>query len=76
MPALVPAAGLMLILVIAAILVQSSILHHKTFASLPRVCETPVDDRQDDRGNIGKVRNRPGNLRYFFLQKKKRLITS
>ncbi len=32
------------------------ILHDKTFASLPLVCETPVDDRRDDRGNIAKVR--------------------
>jgi deoxyribonuclease IV len=32
------------------------ILHHKTFASLPLVCETPVDDRRNDRGNIEKVR--------------------
>ncbi|RPI35383.1 MAG: deoxyribonuclease IV, partial [Methanoregulaceae archaeon] len=32
------------------------ILRHKTFTSLPLVCETPVDDRRDDRGNIAKVR--------------------
>jgi len=32
------------------------ILHHKTFASLPLVCETPVDERRDDRGNIAKAR--------------------
>jgi deoxyribonuclease-4 len=32
------------------------ILHHPVFAPLPLVCETPVDDRRDDRGNIGKVR--------------------
>jgi deoxyribonuclease IV len=32
------------------------ILHHKVFSSLPLVCETPVDDRRDDRGNIEKVR--------------------
>jgi deoxyribonuclease-4 len=32
------------------------ILHHKTFASLPLICETPVDERRDDRGNIAKVR--------------------
>lgn len=32
------------------------ILHHTVFASLPLVCETPVDDRRDDRGNILKVR--------------------
>jgi deoxyribonuclease-4 len=32
------------------------ILHHPVFAALPLVCETPVDDRRDDRGNIAKVR--------------------
>jgi deoxyribonuclease-4 len=32
------------------------ILHNKAFTSLPLVCETPVDDRRDDRGNIEKVR--------------------
>jgi len=32
------------------------ILHHKVFSSLPLVCETPVDERRDDRGNIAKVR--------------------
>ncbi len=32
------------------------ILHHKAIAPLPLVCETPVDDRRDDRGNIAKVR--------------------
>ena len=32
------------------------ILHHTTFSPLPLVCETPVDDRRDDRGNIAKVR--------------------
>ena len=32
------------------------ILHHEVFSSLPLVCETPVDDRRDDRGNIAKVR--------------------
>jgi deoxyribonuclease-4 len=32
------------------------ILHHKAISLLPLVCETPVDDRRDDRGNIGKVR--------------------
>jgi deoxyribonuclease-4 len=32
------------------------ILHHNVFSSLPLVCETPVDDRRDDRGNIEKVR--------------------
>ena len=32
------------------------ILHNRVFATLPLVCETPVDDRRDDRGNIAKVR--------------------
>jgi deoxyribonuclease-4 len=32
------------------------ILHHKAFRQLPLICETPVDDRRDDRGNIAKVR--------------------
>jgi deoxyribonuclease-4 len=32
------------------------ILHHRVFSSLPLICETPVDDRRDDRGNIEKVR--------------------
>jgi deoxyribonuclease-4 len=36
------------------------ILHHKAFSSLPLVCETPVDERRDDRGNIAKVRELAG----------------
>ena len=36
------------------------ILHNKGFSSLPLVCETPVDDRCDDRGNIAKVRELAG----------------
>jgi deoxyribonuclease-4 len=32
------------------------ILHHPVFKSLPLVCETPVDERRDDAGNIAKVR--------------------
>jgi deoxyribonuclease-4 len=36
------------------------ILHHKAFSLLPLVCETPVDDRRDDRGNIAKVRELAG----------------
>ena len=32
------------------------ILHNPVFAKTPLVCETPVDDRRDDRGNIAKVR--------------------
>jgi len=33
------------------------ILHTRAFAVLPLVCETPVDDRRDDRGNIQAVRD-------------------
>ena len=36
------------------------ILHHKVFSQLPLICETPVDDRRDDRGNIEKVRELAG----------------
>jgi len=36
------------------------ILHHKVFSGLPLICETPVDDRRDDRGNIEKVRELAG----------------
>jgi deoxyribonuclease-4 len=32
------------------------ILHNRVFSSLPIICETPVDERRDDRGNIGAVR--------------------
>lgn len=32
------------------------ILHHPLFAKTPLICETPIDDRRDDRGNIAKVR--------------------
>jgi deoxyribonuclease-4 len=32
------------------------ILHHKVFSGLPLICETPVDGRRDDQGNIKKVR--------------------
>jgi deoxyribonuclease-4 len=32
------------------------ILHNPVFARLPLVCETPVDERRDERGNIAKVR--------------------
>jgi deoxyribonuclease-4 len=31
-------------------------LHHPVFRDLPLICETPVDDRRDDRGNLAKVR--------------------
>lgn len=34
-----------------------TILHDPVFAGLPLVCETPVDDRRDDRGNIQAVRD-------------------
>jgi deoxyribonuclease-4 len=36
------------------------LLHHPAFKDLPLVCETPVDDRRDDRGNIAKVRELAG----------------
>lgn len=36
------------------------ILCHPAFSKLPLVCETPVDDRRDDRGNIAKVRELAG----------------
>jgi deoxyribonuclease-4 len=32
------------------------ILHHPVFRDLLLVCETPVDERRDDAGNIAKVR--------------------
>ena len=32
------------------------ILHRKVFIDLPLICETPVDGRRDDQGNIKKVR--------------------
>jgi len=31
-------------------------LHHPVFRDIPLICETPVDERRDDRGNIAKVR--------------------
>lgn len=34
----------------------SSILHNPEFQDLPFICETPVDTRRDDEGNIKKVR--------------------
>jgi deoxyribonuclease-4 len=33
------------------------ILHNPAFSRLPLICETPVDDRRDDRGNIQAVRD-------------------
>jgi len=32
------------------------ILHHPVLSALPLICETPVDNRCDDSGNIAKVR--------------------
>ncbi len=32
------------------------LLHHPFLSELPLICETPVDDRRDDIGNIAKVR--------------------
>jgi deoxyribonuclease-4 len=34
----------------------SRILHHPVISALPLICETPVDERRDDIGNIRKVR--------------------
>jgi deoxyribonuclease-4 len=34
----------------------SLMLHTRFFRERPLICETPVDDRRDDRGNIAKVR--------------------
>ena len=36
------------------------LLHHPDFAALPLICETPVDKRRDDAGNIAKVRELAG----------------
>jgi deoxyribonuclease-4 len=36
------------------------ILRHGKLNKLPFICETPVDDRRDDRGNIAKVRELAG----------------
>lgn len=33
------------------------ILHNPVLSALPLICETPVDDRRDDVGNIAKVRD-------------------
>ncbi|HVP96218.1 deoxyribonuclease IV [Methanoregula sp.] len=33
------------------------LLHNPVFSRLPLVCETPVDERRDDRGNIRAVRD-------------------
>ncbi|HXW99016.1 MAG TPA: deoxyribonuclease IV [Methanomicrobiales archaeon] len=37
-----------------------NILHHPAFARLPLICETPVDERRDDVGNLRKVRELAG----------------
>jgi deoxyribonuclease-4 len=37
-----------------------NILRHTAFSSLPLICETPVDNRRDDRGTILKVRELAG----------------
>jgi deoxyribonuclease-4 len=36
------------------------ILANPVFSGLPLICETPVDERRDDRGNIAKVRELAG----------------
>lgn len=36
------------------------ILRHDPFTRVPLICETPVDNRRDDRGNIEKVRELAG----------------
>lgn len=36
------------------------ILHHPTIRRLPLICETPVDERRGDAGNIAKVRELAG----------------
>lgn len=37
-----------------------SMLGHEFFRTRPLICETPVDERRDDRGNIAKVRELGG----------------
>lgn len=36
------------------------LLHNRNFSALPLICETPVDERRDDRENIAKVRELAG----------------
>ena len=36
------------------------ILHNLVFSTLPLVCETPDDDRRNNKGNIAKVRELAG----------------
>jgi deoxyribonuclease-4 len=38
----------------------SAILRHEPFRHVPLICETPVDARRDDEGNIRKVRELSG----------------
>jgi deoxyribonuclease-4 len=38
----------------------SLMLKHEVFRTRPLICETPVDDRRDDQGNIAKVRELSG----------------
>jgi deoxyribonuclease-4 len=40
-----------------------NILHNRVFTRLPLICETPVDDRRDDVGNLRKVRELAGDER-------------
>ena len=37
-----------------------NLLHHPVLSALPLICETPVDERRDDVGNIAKVRELAG----------------
>jgi deoxyribonuclease-4 len=37
-----------------------NLLHHPLLSALPLICETPVDERRDDLGNIAKVRELAG----------------
>ncbi|MDD1700336.1 MAG: deoxyribonuclease IV [Methanoregula sp.] len=36
------------------------LLHHPDISAIPLVCETPIDNRRDDAGNIAKVRELAG----------------
>jgi len=37
-----------------------NLLHHPVLSALPLICETPVDERRNDVGNIAKVRELAG----------------
>jgi deoxyribonuclease-4 len=37
-----------------------AIVKNKVFSKIPMVCETPVDERRDDSGNLAKVRELAG----------------